>query len=243
VVSGAELIDVASRRPAGVISPGVYTSIAFAPEGRRMLLAGAGFGTPALYETTTTVNGRPKRRQIEAGMVDSLAYSNDGSLAAAGFRSDSNIRVYRTSNWKRVVLSQKDESARLSITTKLVFSGDGSLVAAVAESQRDQSFRKSVTLRVFDIATGKERVRVPLSQPPLAVRFSTDNQTIQVLAGQPYFEQFNFPLEVEQWITAGCSRVRDNLTREQWGVYLPGIDYRKTCEVLNPAATGPLQSQ
>ena len=243
VVSGAELIDLASRRAAGVISPGVYASIAFAPEGRRMLLAGGGFGTPALYEATRGSEGRPKRRQIETGIVDSLAYSNDGSLAAAGFRGDSNLRVYRTSDWKRKLLSQKDENARLSITTKIVFSGDGSLLASVAESQRDQSFRKYVTLRVFDVATGNERVRVPLSQSPLAVRFTTDNQTVQVLGGQPHLEQLNFPLNVEQWITVGCGRVRDNLTREEWSVYLPGVDYRRTCASLNPAATGPLQSQ
>jgi WD40 repeat protein len=243
VISGAELIDLASLRPAGVISPGVYASLAFAPDGRRVLLASGGFGTPALYAATRSSEGRPKYRQIETGIVDSIAYSNDGSLAAAGFRGDSNIRVYRTSDWKRRLLSQKDESARLSITTKIVFSGDGTLLASVAESQRDQSFRKYVTLRVFDVATGNERVRVPLSQSPLAVRFTTNNQKVEVLGGQPHLEQFSFPLNVEQWITVGCGRVRDNLTREQWSVYLPGVDYRRTCEVLNPAATGPLQSQ
>jgi WD40 repeat protein len=243
VLSGAELIDLASRRPAGVISPGVYSAIAFAPAGRHVLLAGGGFGTPALYEAIRGSEDRPKRRQIETGIVDSIAYSNDGSLAAAGFRGESNVKVYRTSDWKRTLLSQKDESARLSITTKIVFSGDGSLLAAVAESQRDQSFRKFVTLRVFDVATGNERVRVPLSQSPLGVRFTTDNQTVQVLGGQPHLEQLDFPLNVEQWIRVGCTRVRANLTREQWSLYLPGVDYRKTCAVLNPAATGPLQSQ
>ena len=141
------------------------------------------------YTSRRGSEDRPKRRQIATGLVDPIAYSDDGSLAAAGFRGESNIKVYRTSDRKRTLLSQKDESARLSITTKIVFSDDGSLLAAVAESQRDQSFRKFVTLRMFDVATGNERVRVPLSQPPLGVRFTTDNQTVQVLGGQPHLEQ------------------------------------------------------
>jgi WD40 repeat protein len=242
VASGPQLIDVASRQASGVISPGVYNSLAFAPDGRRLLLAGAGFGTPALHEVIGGPEGRSKRRQIETGIVDSVAYSNDGVLAAAAFRGDSNVRVYSTSDWNRTLLSHKDEGARLSTITKIVFSGDRRLLASVAVSQRDQSFRTFVTLRVFDIATGSERLRVPLSQSPLGLRFTADNQTVQVLGGQPLLEELNFPLDVQQWIKAGCGRVRANLTREQWSVYLPAIAYRKTCEVLNPAATGPLRS-
>ena len=110
-------------------------------------------------------------------------------------------------------------------------------------SQRDQSFRTFVTLRVFDLATGGERLRVPLSQPPLGLRFSEDNQRVQVLSGQSLLEELSFPLDVKRWIEAGCGRVRENLTREQWQVYFPGVQYRRTCEALNPTATGPLQSE
>jgi hypothetical protein len=187
--------------------------------------------------------GKSKRRQIEAGIADSIAYSQDGLLAAAAFRGNSNLRVYRTADWKRSLLSHKDEGARLSTITRITFSGDRRLLASISVSQRDQSFRTFVTLRVFDIATGGERLRVPLSQPPLGLRFTADNRRVEVLAGQPLLEELSFPLDVQHWIKAGCGRVRENLTREQWKLYLPGVEYRRTCEALNPAASGPLQSQ
>ncbi len=94
-----------------------------------MLLAGGGFGTPALYEAIWGSEDRPKRRQIETGLVDSIAYSVDGSLAVAGFRDESNIKVYRISDSKRTLLSQMDESARLSITYN-VLRFDGVCLAA-----------------------------------------------------------------------------------------------------------------
>jgi WD40 repeat protein len=241
VVTGFQVIDVASLQVAGVISPAVYRSLAFAPDSRRVLLAGGGFGEPALYEAIKSPEDDPQRHQIEKGIVDAVAYSDDGSLAAAAFRGESSIRVYRTSNWERVLLNQKEEGARFSHVTTIVFSLDGRLVASVAESQRDQSFRTVVTLRVFEIATGIERIRAPLSESPLGLRFTPDNQTVQVVGGQPTLEQLDFPLEVRQWIAPGCDRVSENLTPEQWSTYLPGIDYRQTCKVLNPAA-GPLQS-
>ena len=237
VAIASRILSVPALRETGRVYPGLYLAMAFAPGGRDVLLAaGGGVGPLGLHHAIAGTEQTAKTYELERGIVDSLAYSPTGAQAAAAFRGDPDIRLYRTSDWRAERISLKEEGARLLQVTRLAFSPDGRLLAAISESQRDQSFRWFVTLRVFDVGTGVEVIRAPLSQPAFAIRFAAGNSVVQVLAGQPYLEQLEFPLDVQRWVAIGCARVRGNLSPEEWKLYIPGVAYRVTCPVLNPAA-------
>jgi WD40 repeat protein len=156
-----------------------------------------------LWELTS---GRERKRFAVAGFqVQSLAFSADGKLLAAGVQ-DQTVRVYdlATEQERMPRLGQehalepepplKPGSPPLPpspgpqpwLTTCLAFSPDGSILAAGSAGPADGNFYSLAAIHLWAVARGRELRQIPGHQRRInSLSFSPDGRTLASSGGDP----------------------------------------------------------
>jgi len=229
---GAAIFETIGGREVRVLGGDSVTSVAFASMGKQLVLSSG--REAVVFETF----GEQEPKRLDAGaLLESVAFSQDGKLLAVGVR-DRSVRLYNTETWQALAeLHHKDEEKEVFKVRSVMFSADGALLASVTENPTLLEEERIVTLRVFDVRSTKELIRVPLhGDVPLSLGFSTDKAFLEIIVGERRLRRESFPLRAEDLIADACARVSRNLTEAEWLRYLGDIPYRKTCGELNPAA-------
>jgi WD40 repeat protein len=159
----APLLVVNHRREA--------VSVAFSPDGK-MLAAGSGFSGIIIWDAKT---GEEVRRIDGAEVGDYIVFAPDGKTLAS------------TRNWQHgqaggIVQLWEVASGRLSGQLKgdenlircLAYSPDGRLLAAHSQWGTE----RLGAVRLWDLATGKERLKIPTNSAGHTISFSPDGRLL-----------------------------------------------------------------
>jgi WD40 repeat protein len=116
--------------------------------------------------------------------------------------------------------------------TALDFSPDGTLLAAGSSDH---------TVRVFEVKTGTEIAHMTQDAKVQALAFVSEGHSLRAVSGTEDLRVTEGPVRSVDLIGDACSKLKRNLTRQEWADYLSDLPYRKTCELLNPAPQGKAQ--
>jgi WD40 repeat protein len=212
------LWDVASHTAIGppLTGPGDrVTSVAFRPDGL-VLAAGSRDQTIRLWDARSREPiGSPLVGHTD--WVNSVAFSTDGKLLASGGR-DSTIRLWDVSSRQpitRLVVAQPKE------VLSVAFSPDGSTLASGISDG---------TIVFWGL-----KAKRPL-QPPLAghddrvnsVAYSADGRLLVSGSGDKTVTMRQ--AAISTWREQACQIANRELTEEERGLYMAGIDYGPTCD-------------
>lgn len=229
---GAAVFEAAGGREGPVIGGDSVAAAAFSVSTNRLAIArgSAGAGVFDLDAQALTPFGD------DNDLIESVAFSPDGRLLALGARSRF-ASVYDVASGVRIArFDHKEEEKGELRVQSLAFSADGGLLASAAVDPRLSWPGQQATLRVFDLATQRELIRVPLPEVPHVIGISTDKAFLEIVVGWKNLRLERFPIDARGLIDEACARVGRNLTDPEWARYLGDAPYRKTCNELNPAA-------
>ena len=173
-IAAVTLWDLPSGKPDKTLepSPGSLTGLAFSPDGRTLAVATEDF--PSIGDVTLWDRATGKViSTLEANGVDCLAFSPDGKILAAGC-----IANYRNGKQEHHHVRLWDVAAASDVhylrhefrVLCLNFTADGKTLASGSECGE---------LKLWDVATGKQRAALP-EQPSyvLSVAFTNDGKTL-----------------------------------------------------------------
>ncbi len=207
-----------------------FTDVAIHPVDGKALLA-----TTAGVVYATPPDQPEDRMPVLESRIRRLAISPEGkSIAAVG--ADSRLWLYRYVDG--AILEPLGElKHRLGGSNHpiLAFNGDGSMLAFYVKPGN-----KLHTIALWRFNTG-ERQPTPMefsfdhgTDNPnhfvTSIAFSPDNGWVAAALGYGENDVLIWPLTARALIAHGCGRVGGNMSAQQWDRYMPGVDYRKTCE-------------
>ena len=158
---------------------------------------------------------------IDASAQDALlVFSPDGALLASA-TPDGRIDIWRYQNGQFTSLTSfvKDQ------VTSLAFSTDGTMLAV--------GTAKDVFL--MDLASGKERARIPHPDRVNDLSFSPDGTRLVTASARilQFWELDTLPqIPTEDLVGTACSRLFENFSPTQWETIFSGEAYRPLCEHL-----------
>ena len=229
---GATIFKVADGSIVRVIGGDSITAVAFSPSGSHLAIASGSVGA----EVFETSGDRPPERFDDKEKIESVAFSPDGKRVALGARSRfANVYDIATRN-PVAALDHKEEELEDLRVSSIVFSDDGALLASVAVDATQTPGKGAATLRVFEVSTEKELIRIPLPETPHFIAFSSDRAFLQIGVGNRHLRLERFPIRARGLIEEACARVGRNLSDAEWERYLGDLPARNTCTELNPAA-------
>lgn len=228
---GAAVLELPTGREIRTIGGDAVNAVAFSPTGKQMAVARS--RGVDLFELQ---DQQEPRKLNDEELIESVAFSPDGKLVAVGARNRI-VTIYDTSTGQPdAPWNHKEEETEVLRIRMLTFSADGELLASVAENPTSSEPERRVSLRVFDIRSDREIIRVAQNEAPLMLRFSDDKGFLEMAVGKQRLRLERLPLRAQDLIDEACLRVGRNLTPAEWSLYLEDSPYRATCPTLNPAA-------
>ena len=112
---------------------------------------------------------------------------------------------------------------------RIVFSPSGKLVATIADDPTSADYAKPGTLRVFEVATGREVARIPFTEVAHDLRFTRDDASLEVAVGRRRIRWERYPLVAAELIRESCGRVQRNMSALEWERFMGGGGRRDTC--------------
>jgi WD40 repeat protein len=219
------IIDVMQgKEVAGLEHRSAVDALAFSADSGRLATSSAD-GTARVFRIST---GREVWHTSAQSGVGSVAFSPDGRWLAAG--SGRMVRVYEAESGKEVA-----RLAHQAAVISLAFSPDSSSVASASYDY---------TVRVLQVATGREVTRINLDGRAKAMKFEEGGRILQtassgrlesesvISAKSDYISVQRELLRPDELIREACARLSRNLGEEQWKQYLGDRPYRKTCSRL-----------
>jgi WD40 repeat protein/tRNA A-37 threonylcarbamoyl transferase component Bud32 len=221
-----QLWDVRTRRRVGrTIEPraGSVFSVAFSPD--NTLLATSSYHGLDLWDVATQArHGNPIKVADEG--FPSVAFDPSGRLVAGGGASGS-VRVWRVSDQRPAFPPLTGHTGPI---TGASFGPDGSFLATTSLLGATKLWDPATGLGYGDELTSEKPGSLePTVDGPFLVRnaFSPDGRLLAV-AGVGSRAML-WDVDAVAWRRRGCAIAGRNLTREEWGLYLPGMRYRMTC--------------
>jgi WD40 repeat protein len=230
-VGGAVRIwDVGRRellRPPLRLPPSVL-GLAFSPDGSQLAVSfGAESERPNGVEILDVGSGERVARLSPDGEVQSVAFSPDGGLLAAGMVEGGTL-LWKTDGWRQVGRPLARQTAP---TLEVEFSPDGHTLATSHEDH---------LVALWDVAS-QEPIGPPLGTPQdtgatlVTAQFSPDGAHLFVLSDPPEGSASNlgrairWEVDPDLWLQRACTLAGGGLTREQWAELVPEQDYRPVC--------------
>ena len=199
-------------------------ALAFSPDSS-LLATGDARGAVRIFQISTT---RDILRLTMADRVAAVSFSPDGRWLAIA--DDRTAHVLEMTSGKEVahIMHQAQIFA-------VLFSADSSSVATASYDY---------TVRVFEAATGRERSRINLDGRVKAMRFIGHDRILETAssgtleseratsANSDFVSLQQHLLRPEDLIQEACSRLRRNLTEEEWKQYWGYGAYHRSCPQL-----------
>ncbi|MGD8404443.1 MAG: TIR domain-containing protein [Anaerolineales bacterium] len=158
---------------------------------------------------------------LQAGEINAIAYSHDGTLLATA-SSEGTIRIWNaTDNYSEQSLLRMNGQA-VSVT----FSPDDRWLAAGGTS---------TFAYLWDVSLGEEVSRLPHSEAVSSVSFSNDGKVLATVSRKvvQFWDIPALPLvPTSELIGVACSHLTANISESEWEVIFPGEDYRLICPDL-----------
>jgi WD40 repeat protein len=172
--------------------------------------------TPHRLSIWQTARGRPMASVDLPAKMLSMTFSPDGRLLA-GALEDQTARLWDVATMRQARLMRHEAWVR-----SVAFDPTGEYLATASDD---------ATARVWELRSGREVARMKHDEGVDDARFLPDGKHILTTWNT------NSALSLWSWrlqdlIAEGCRRVTRNLTAEEWGLYLPGEPYRKSCPSL-----------
>jgi WD40 repeat protein len=197
------------------------------PRGRRIAL---GDGAQIrLFDLDN--DSAPRQLDADINNLESVAFSEDGSLLAAGGR-DMRVKLFDTSSGRMIRLLEHIEQDQWVFRIhRLVFSPRGRLIATMADDPTSTDRGRPGTLRVFEVSTGREVARMPFPELAHDLRFTADDAYLEVAVGRRRIRWERFPLSAAEMIRNGCALVQRNMDPLEWARFMGEEPRRDTCPV------------
>ena len=196
----------------------VPETIQLGPDGQSLALGGGWRATLEIREAATL----DKLKTVELDNVDRLAdlsWSADGALLLAVGRAGP-LHIIDTDTWEARAPAFAADAPRLQIE----WLPDGHTVVLTGVS---------TVARLFDIEGSVARTGLPAAVGELqAATYLVPDPTdeLQFLIDREWV--MRYPTAPSAWLRAACDVPGRDLTRAEWGRYLPDREYRATCSDL-----------
>jgi WD40 repeat protein len=223
VFAGSAIIRAATGERVREVGGG--RAVALDPRGRGLAVVDR--SGIRLFDLNTTAPARSLEVGID--LLESVAFSEDGSLLAAGGR-DMRVKLFDASSGKIVRLLEHVEPDQWVFRIhRIVFSPTGKLIATMADDPTGTDSGRPGTLRVFEVSTGREVARIPFPELAHDLRFAPDDTYLEVAVGRRRIRWERFPLVAAEMIRNSCALVQRNLDPIEWARFLGTEPRRDTC--------------
>jgi WD40 repeat protein len=173
--------------------------------------------TPARLSIWQTATGRPLGSFDLPGKIMSMTFSPDGRLLAGAFE-DSTARLWDVATRKQVRVMRHESWVR-----SVAFDSTGEYMATSGDD---------ATARIWEVRSGREVARMKHDEGVGDARFVPDGRHI-LTTWKTLSAVSLWPWRLDDLVGEGCRRVTRNFTADEWGLYLPGEPYRKSCPSLD----------
>src|SRR5215203_4352312 len=199
------------ERVAHLQDEGPIYDVEFSSDGKYVATASED-GTARVWEAET---GEEVAQMQHKDRVNALAFGPDGRYVATA-SLDGTARVWEAETGKEVSQMQLTSSV-----DDVEFSPDGRYVATASEDG---------TARVWEAETGEEVAQVQHERAVRDIKFDSEGKYLATASEDGTTRIWYW--RPEDLIEEACSRLRRNLTRDEWRLYMGTEPYRKTCPSL-----------
>jgi WD40 repeat protein len=180
---------------------------------------------------------------------DPITLTDGGAVSASAFSPNGRVLAIATGPAAEAGTDQRRGDAAIELlpwppsgqwrlkwplgaaVTRLAFSNGGKYLAA---GGREETVRIwDVSYALDDTAKGKEYevARVGSTRPVSFFAFSADDKRIVTLDSRHFVSHV---WQDGDLLHEACTRVTRNLNQNEWGKYVPNVEYHKTCAALPP---------
>ena len=118
-----------------------------------------------------------------------------------------------------------------------MFSPSGRFIVTLADDPTNTDLGRPGTVRVFEVASGRETARIPFPELAHDIRFGADEAFMEIAVGRRRLRWERYPLSPDAMMAKACTFVQRNLEAIEWARFMGDEPRRDTCPA-GPLARG-----